>query len=413
MRHYRRAIPIEHLRHHPNFVPLPPASTIQKLESIEDARFFRQDSWQWDALHDGRCTTSQAVAALGFLEPQAGKFLGVPRSWQHGGIGAYRRLRKPAIRTLHEMNARLCVGNSTSLEDNMVQTLNDKNNSEIWSIPKKPPAGKTTKKPYPFVAKYLIKTSEEDRQRRRTMTQKYSRNNSFGFAVRCMWGDAQEATALLTALNFFCGQDPNVLLKEVGMCGAGMGCPKNQSMQSNLIVGATPDALICYPNGTVEVLEVKNHCPFVANSREYQARARFVKRFSIRTMNFHQVGVPPHYIPQLMMEMLCVGPECQSAIMVRQSATSGAVIMRIHRDDQWIEEMLYWLHRFQNEFVEKESPPPPDFFWETGTGGDRARYRRFLEKTKELEAKVTILTRIANPNIQRSTGQRSFDPFLD
>ncbi len=67
-----RAISMSHLRSHPNFQPLPPPSMIQSLSTREHVRYFRQDSWQWDYLHVGRCTTSQCSAALGFLEVRGG-----------------------------------------------------------------------------------------------------------------------------------------------------------------------------------------------------------------------------------------------------------------------------------------------------------------------------------------------------
>ena len=63
-----RAISMSHLRSHPNFQPLPPPSMIHSIPTREHVRYFRQDSWQWDYLHVGRCTTSQCSAALGFLE---------------------------------------------------------------------------------------------------------------------------------------------------------------------------------------------------------------------------------------------------------------------------------------------------------------------------------------------------------
>lgn len=66
-----RSIPMSHLRCHPNFQPLPPPSSVNSLPTREHVRYFRQESWQWDYLHRGRCTTSQAAAALGFLESKA------------------------------------------------------------------------------------------------------------------------------------------------------------------------------------------------------------------------------------------------------------------------------------------------------------------------------------------------------
>ena len=41
---------------------------------------FRQDSWQWGALHEGRLTTARAAACLGFYEQESARILKVPRS---------------------------------------------------------------------------------------------------------------------------------------------------------------------------------------------------------------------------------------------------------------------------------------------------------------------------------------------
>ena len=238
-----------------------------------------------------------------------------------------------------------------------------------------------------------------------------------------MWGNEQEATSVLTALNYLWLQDNSTELLEVGMCGAGLDLSTNQTITSSLLLGATPDGLIRHADGRIEALEVKNHCPFMPQgtggwkTRRGGAKnaERDDKRFSIRRMNFDKAGlVLPHYVPQLMMEMFCVGAECQSAVMVRQTATNGALIMRIHRDDEWIDEMMYWLNRFQADFVEKQNPPPDNFFW---IGKDKDRYKEFLKRTKDLESKVTVLKLVPNTDVQRVMGQlppQSFsDLFLD
>ena len=171
---------MDHLRQHPKFVPLPPPKSIQRLETLEDIRMFRQDSWQWDVVHNGRCTTSQAVAALGFLEPGAGKILGVPRSWQRGGLGAYHRLGQPALRTLEEMNASLCAEYNGSETD----SRDDKDQTNIWTSPKRT-SGQG--KEFPFAAKYMVKISEEEKQRRQKKAKQYAKSPGFGNAVRMMW----------------------------------------------------------------------------------------------------------------------------------------------------------------------------------------------------------------------------------
>ena len=74
---YWRAVPLEHLRRHRDLKLCP--TQIQSKSSNLWRMFvlFRQESWQWDALHSGRCTTSQATAALGLLDPEAGSVLGI------------------------------------------------------------------------------------------------------------------------------------------------------------------------------------------------------------------------------------------------------------------------------------------------------------------------------------------------
>lgn len=377
-----RAVPMEHLRQHPNFVPLPLPETIKQLDELEDVRSFRQESWQWDAIHEGRCTTSQAVAALGFLEPQAGSILGVPRSWRRGGMGAYHRLREPAIRSLEEMSSILC--NAEMSQKTTTRLAADDDSRTMW---KQFPESSTAAK-FPFAAKYMVPIDDAERQRRKQhMKDHHLKAHGFDFTVRMHWGDVQEATALLTGLNYFAQESDNqVQLHEVGMCGAGI-----ELEDSSLLLGATPDGLLYHPDGRIEVLEVKNHCPFLPSRNWNNNNNRSQSRFVLKSYDFHshQSSVLPHYVPQLMLEMLCVGPECRSAIMVRQSATSGALVLRVQRDDAWIEEMIYWLKKFLSDYVEPGIPPPDNFFLQHYSDVDQARrYKRFLEWTKELESNL-------------------------
>jgi len=380
---YWRAVEMEHLRQHPQFQALPLPGHVAKLWCLEDARYFRQGSWQWDALHNGRCTTSQAVAALGFLEPTAGGILGIHPSWRRGGLGAYHRLNKPALRTIHEMNTILC-------SDAAIAEFETIKESGLWDLSSENSS---------FAARYFYETSVEEMQERKKLMRKVAQGEYLDKGVRRMWGNTQEATALLTALNYFHSQDASVTLKEVGMCGAGLQLNQT-SIESSLVIGATPDAVICYGDNRIEALEVKNHCPFFSNRGRKRKSGR-IKRFSIGDRPFDdKYGVFSQYIPQLQMEMLCLGPECRSAAMVRQTATQGALILRMQRDDEWIDEMLYWLHRFQLDFVERSKPPPTDFFWD-GEREDRSRYRRFVNRTLELRGKVKVVSRIPNEMVQR------------
>lgn len=395
-----RAIPMEHLRSHPLYIPLPHPDTIFHLRSLEEVRTFRQDSWQWDALHSGRCTTSQAAPALGLLEPNASKELGIPRSLQKGCMGAFFRLGKPALRTLDDMNRILCTGGNGG----------DKKVHRVWK------SMNSDAKKYPFAAKYTPLFTEEDIDERKEAAKKYMKTLKSPMGVRMGWGNTQEATAILTALNYFSKQDPELKIREVGMCGAGLDLNVTATT-AELIVGASPDSVIEYSNGTLEILEVKNHCPFVPTEWTSGSKAQKNKKMKMGDYRIREfpmeASVPPMYIPQLMMEMLCCGKNCRSAIMVRQTATSGAVILRLHRDDAWIEEMIHWLQRFMTEYVDVQEPPPPNFFWDCEEESER--YRKFVERTKELSESVDLVEHVDHNSIQRVLGDQGMQLplFLD
>jgi len=227
-------------------------------------------------------------------------------------------------------------------------------------------------------------------------------------AVRMSWGNAQEATAVLTALNYFAARAPGVRVQEVGMCGAGLAV---NATASSLLIGATPDALLSYPDGTVEVFEVKNHCPFVGARRGHGDPAG-EHMITVREMPFSAPCLQPQYVPQMMMEMLCVGPHCSSAVMVRQTATAAALIIRLRRDERWLEKMMFWLERFHSEFVDRGIEPPCNFFWEDEAMG--GRYQKFVAHTLQLASTVEVVEHVRHQDIQRMVGPLAITSlFLD
>lgn len=92
------------------------------------------------------------------------------------------------------------------------------------------------------------------------------------------------------------------------------------------LIGASPDGLIEREDGTIEVVEVKCHSPFVAGGAEGG-------RFSVAFRKHRGSSIPPWHIPQIMMEMFCAGPSCQSALLMSFYA-DGARLFRILRDDK-------------------------------------------------------------------------------
>ncbi|KAL7543939.1 hypothetical protein ACHAXR_013333 [Thalassiosira sp. AJA248-18] len=457
-----RAISMTHLRSHPNFQPLPPPSMINALPTKEHVRYFRQDSWQWDYLHTGRCTTSQAASALGFLEPKAARFLGIPRSLQRGGTSAWDRLRQAPEddQSLDAMEQILCEGRSSALdnEDEVVGSWRPgaKESDRLWVPASRLRASPTRTKPFPFAAKYIPALTYDELYQRRLYLDQHHLSPS-PMKTRMQWGNAQEATSILTALNYFCGEDSKTTIHETGMCGAGFDDAIDDPLQG-VKIGASPDALICHGNGTVEILEVKNHCPFVWNrisphyaktknrhsNRKNKKGKKHKKKKDAQQIESgnadedqkidhqrNETGIPKHYvirdfqlerkippvyIPQLMMEMLCVGdavnldetkssstPVCTSAIMVRQTATKGAILLRLQRDEEWIQEMKYWLGKFQVQYVETGTIPPDNFFYEHDPN---SRYNKFLQRTKELSECVEQVAFVDHGRIQRMVLER-------
>jgi hypothetical protein len=116
------------------------------------------------------------VAALGFLEPEAGRILGVPKSWQRGGTGAYHRLRRPVLRTLDEMNAVLCQEVKESSHSSPPATDND---TPIWMR-----VGESSTTSFPFSAEYMVPIDDGERQRRKKkMKDHYLKSPGFDFSI--------------------------------------------------------------------------------------------------------------------------------------------------------------------------------------------------------------------------------------
>ena len=128
---------------------------------------------------------------------------------------------------------------------------------------------------------------------------------------------------------------------------------------ARLLVGASPDGLLRYANGSVAVVEVKNHAPFAGGRSFGQSRGgghggrggsssggsgvesyggggggRGGAFFMADRGPVESIG--PWHLPQLQLEMLCAGVRCRSAIFGSFSATKGANLFLVPRDDQCV-----------------------------------------------------------------------------
>ena len=363
-----RAVSHDDLRLHPLYESLPPYPSEASPDNISPALFhrFRQDSLQWALLHSGRLTTSIAAACAGFYEEANAKVLGVPRSLvSHSRVlSAWNRLLEPPLDDL----AQLCRMNSHAKE----------------STPR-PIPWRESKKDSLFPYEY-----------------RPSRGGSRGGSgetsatrARLRWGSAQEATAILTAVNFFSKE--NATVAEVGLCPLECveGLPPEieawRAEHTLPLIGASPDGLIKYPDGSSEVLEVKCSSPFVSSPNKSTGHRLEIRKFS------RDPGVAVWHMAQLQLEVLCAGPRCKGAVLVALSATDGASIYRIVRDDDYITELLYWVRIFYVNFCMNPLAPEPNF-----VNVANERYAAFLNRTIAMSKSAMLVRKLYQHEVQRS-----------
>ena len=125
-------------------------------------------------------------------------------------------------------------------------------------------------------------------------------------AARLAWGKTQEGIGMLAAVNALDGA-----VAETGLlCAEAPGAvdrlaerwpvkPRTTPpAQRRCPIGASPDGLIIYDDGALDVLEIKSVAPFVRGSGN-------------RTMELYDRGphdnLAPWIVPQVMLEIYCAG----------------------------------------------------------------------------------------------------------
>ena len=404
-------IPEDHLRAHPLYFRLPIAEAVRQLQSYSDLSRFRQSSLQWTLMHNGRLTTSRAAGATGMLENKFAEKLGIPRSLSGNGKARqsyFHLLGQTEFTTLQEAEEALIVEDAdqgrtikklivaenekiASLQNGLwtqakVANVDVKNNSTSSSSGKK------------FAYQYMAGNSKSKTRATANVVNKYN---------RMAYGNIQEPTAILVALNYFykhgftvheCGMFPGeaLLEKNINISSSQSNTnttdPKRslplqqldmlqELLQLGCRIGASPDGLIINSKNKndVQALEVKNHL-----SLSKQAYATF------DTMS-------TWYVVQLQLEMFCIGPHCKSAILVRLSSTKGAVIFKMKRDDEYILMMLQRFKAFYTNYVNTKTPPPSNF------GRNSSVLAKFVNRTKEIaNSKCSIVKRLWPKQVQRS-----------
>ncbi len=399
-----RAIPMDDLRRHPLYIPLHENGP-EIISSTKDLSKFRQSSYQWNILHTGRLTTSMIAGSLGLLESKASTHLGIPKSLR----------RTLAVQAVY------------NLLDDPIEDYNSLLNSDTISE-----ASGYTADISPWKIKIENKIEKYANSAHcvyrpiRGATNCTKRLMSSVTEAKLSWGNCQEATAILVALNYF---KDTAVVSEVGL-NAFETLLLHESSSHFLasewlqikqwvaagqlpLLGSSPDGMISHHNGTVECLEVKCLSPFTLSTDK--------KSISLKTYVPDKVAT--FHIPQLMFHMLC--SDTHSTVLVALTAQRGARIYRVHRNNELIMLMLHFVKLFYTSYVvpiraarsklpTSDNLLPRNFFFERPrnstenigyTSDDTDKYYRMLHLIKESSDHAELLADIEQVEVQRSPGR--------
>ena len=387
---YWRTIPWEELRAHPRFTALEVPDAV-RVTSVLDMGRFRQESWQWNAMHSGRLTTSKIATCLGFYEAVGAERLRVPRSLlSHGKVArALEELRSPPV-SLEVLNADYDAARAAKAAKAASEGA-ERLRRAVWADA---PLSKR------FACGYKGRGMASNARRRR------SNAPNTVVRTRMKWGLAQEPTALLATLNAF--KDVGAL-RESGLCP--LEAVRSTYDEDSIVrvaaelplppIGASPDGILDLSDGRIRAVELKNVAPY-ASSKSADGAGSFVVRD-----RGPSEGIAPWHVPQLMAEILCLGPRCDAALLVSMSATKGANVYRIQRDDEYIAQMLQLLSAFHLRYGIDGAAVADE-----GFAADFDGYADFLSRTVELAEGAQKMRRIHQQDVQRAPGTLG-DLFLD
>ena len=138
----------------------------------------------------------------------------------------------------------------------------------------------------------------------------------------------------------------------------------------------------------------------------FKSVAPFVRASGNKTMELYDRGphdnLAPWIIPQVMLEIYCAG--ARGAILVSTSATRGAVLMRVERDEAYIASMLGFVDSFYERFCDPAAPADPGPCFNGG-----AAFDAFVARTGEIARAATVVERVET--LQRAPPGDKF--FLD
>jgi len=362
----RKAVPLEDLREHPNFHELPHPSQVQ-IQCLQHLSLYRKDSWQYTVLIKGRLNCGQLASLLGFYEEKYARSLKIPE----GRIGhshardVWEALR---VKTITDFQQLQRIGNYQRFRR---QTKKWKRtNRGVWMFTYEPKKNAAFKQ-------YRDLTSGR---------QHYATHPTV------QWQRAHDPVGLLAAVNMF--GKLGAKIKEVGMLPMeAVGIPMHFNIHRNVLdvglLSASPQAIIEWYNGTIEVLSVVSKCPFervpldASQKPEFRVVARDPEQF-----------IPPWMYPQIQFQIYCAGIKTTSAIVIFYSPTGGMNLFRVAKCPAYVDLMLTFVHVFQKQWA--HAPPPENFFQ------DVQGYDEFCNWTIELATKIPMLSHIQPEMVQTS-----------
>merc|ERR1719285_627194 len=317
----RKAVPLEDLREHPNFHELPHPSQVQ-IHCLQHLSLYRKDSWQYTNLIKGRLNCCQLASLLGFYEEKYARSLKIPE----GRIGhKHAKDVWDALRVKHITDFQQLQRIARNPRFRRQTTKWKKTNRGVWMF---------TYEPHKHAAFKQYRDLTSGRQ-----------HNANHPTVQ--WQRAHDPVGLLAAVNMF--GKLGAKIKEVGMLPMeAVGIPMHFNVQrSRLDVGslsASPQAIIEWYNGTIEVLSVVSKCPF---ERVQIDGPNQKPQFSVVAREPEQF-IPPWMYPQIQFQIYCAGIKTTSAIVIFYSPTGGMNLFRVAKCQAYVDLMLTFVHVFQN-----------------------------------------------------------------
>ncbi|KXZ53945.1 hypothetical protein GPECTOR_6g863 [Gonium pectorale] len=390
-------VSMEQLRATPRFVGLPEAEQLMPLPSAALARYLRQESAAWAALHPGLLSTGLLKEALGLREPRAARQLGGRNESSHAPLlAAWNHLRAPhplppplGPRAEEETRQRALADMEQALQRQRQRQRQGQDGSAEAEAEAEggPPDDGSPCGRYRRCAAAL------------------SGGGLVG--VRCAWGKAAEGAALAALLQMFPGSRLHEadqlraalawLLSRVpidpGEGADGDGDGKSGSDEPDAGQEGHEDeeweeAEDRDPESEHQLSEAgteEEDALLLAASSGVRrgGKGRLVSELVLSDPGPRR-AVPPLWVPQVQMHMAAAG--CASGLIVSRSATKGLMVFRMWRDDEYVQRMMELLERVSAEYVRPGRPPPPDMF------AREPAYVAFLSTTCRLARGATPLT---------------------